>query len=265
MHLLLTGLSGTLAPRLAELAAGQGWRVSGWDRHVVPADDGAEAHAELQRLRPDAIAHLAIGSAAWVGLLARHARDRGIPLLFTSTAMVFDHDPDGPHDVAARRNARDDYGRGKIACEYVVRATHPQATIARLGWQIDPRATGNDMLAELDRWQARDGRIVASGRWRPACSFMDDTCAALIDLLAGNRGGTVHLDSNAVEAWTFDQVVNALKIHGHRDWIVESDRSDGAYAHDQRLVGGEVALPSLSMRLPELLALRAVGKDDQST
>ena len=259
MHLLVTGLSGTLGPRLAERAAGQGWRVSGWDRRAVPADDGPAAHAELQRLRPDAIAHLAIGSVAWTGLLARHARDRGIPLLFTSTAMVFDHDPDGPHDVAAPRNARDDYGRGKVACEDVVRATHPRATIARLGWQIDPRATGNNMLAELDRWQARDGRIAASARWTPACSFMDDTCACLFDLLAGAHGGNVHLDSNAVEAWTFDQVVTALKVHGGRDWIVESDRTEGAYAHDQRLVGGGVALPPLSARLPELLASRMAG------
>ncbi len=265
MHLLVTGLSGTLAPRLAELATGQGWRVSGWDRRAVPADDGAAANAELQRLRPDAIAHLAIGSAAWAGLLARHARDRGIPMLFTSTAMVFDHDPDGPHDVAAPRNARDDYGRGKIECEDLVRAAHPQATIARLGWQIDPHANGNNMRAELDRWQARDGRIAASARWTPACSFMDDTGAALLGLLAGSPGATVHLDSNAVEAWTFDQVVNALKIHCDRDWVVESDRGDRAYAHDQRLVGGGVALPPLSARLPELRAMRVPDKDRPST
>ncbi len=259
MHLLVTGLSGTLGPRLAARAVDAGWRVSGWDRRIVPADDGAAAHAELERLRPDAIAHLAIGSAAWTGLLARHARDRGIPLLFTSTAMVFDHDPDGPHDVGAPRNARDDYGRGKVACEDVVRATHPQATIARLGWQIDLDASGNNMLAELDRWQARDGRIAASARWTPACSFIDDTCTALIGLLAGRGGETVHLDANAVEAWTFDHVVNALKIRAGRHWIVEADHGDGAYAHDQRLVGGGVALPPLSARLPALLRAKERG------
>ena len=108
------------------------------------------------------------------------------------------------------------------------------------------------MLAELDRWQARDGRIAASARWTPACSFMDDTCAALFDLLVDGSGATAHLDSNAVEAWSFDQVVNALKIRCDRDWIVESDRADGAYAHDQRLVGGPVTLPGLSSRLPGL-------------
>ena len=253
-HLLVTGLSGTLGPRLAQRARAAGWRVSGWDRRVVPADDGEAARDELERLRPDAIAHLAIGSAAWAGLLARHARERAIRLVFTSTAMVFDHMPDGPHDIAAPRNARDDYGRGKVACEDAILAANPQAGIARLGWQIDDRATGNNMLAELDRWQARDGRVVASARWTPACSFMDDTCAALLDLVEGGQGGVAHLDANAVEAWTFDQIVTALRVRFARGWVVEVDRSDAAYAHDQRLVGGSVVLAPLSVRLPGLPA-----------
>ncbi len=252
MHLLVTGLSGTLGPRLAEQARASGCRVSGWDRRVVPADDSPAARDELRRLRPDAIAHLAIASTDWTALLARHANERGIPLLFTSTAMVFDHVPDGPHDVAAPRNARDAYGCGKIACEDVVRAENPQSTIARLGWQIDERATGNNMVAELDRWQARDGRINASALWTPACSFMADTCASLLDLISKGHGGTVHLDSNAVEAWTFDKIVRALKRRFDRDWVVEVDRTAAAYAHDQRLVGGGAALPRLSARLPEL-------------
>ena len=252
MRLLITGLSGTLAPRLAPLAEAAGWRILGWDRRDVPADDGTQARAWLARARPDAIAHLAIGDAAWAGLLAAHAQERDIPLLFTSTAMVFDHNPDGPHDVAAARTARDDYGRGKIACEDAIRRANPGATIARLGWQIDDRATGNNMLAELDRWQARDGCIVASARWTPACSFMADTCEALLALLTTRHEGIVHLDSNAAEAWRFDQVVVALRTRFERDWVVEADRSDAAYAHDQRLVGGAVALAGLSTRLPSL-------------
>ena len=252
MHLLVTGLSGTLGPCLAQQARTSGWRVSGWDRRIVAADDSPAARDELLRLRPDAIAHLAIGSTAWTRLLARHANEHAIPLLFTSTAMVFDHEPDGPHDAAAPRNARDAYGCGKIACEDVVRAEHPQATIARLGWQIDERAGGNNMVAELDRWQARDGRVAASARWTPACSFMSDTCASLLDLVSGAHGGTVHLDSNAVEAWTFDKIVQALKRRCDRDWVVEVDRTAAAYAHDQRLVGGGITLPRLSARLPEL-------------
>ncbi|MCK9688644.1 sugar nucleotide-binding protein [Scleromatobacter humisilvae] len=252
MRLLVTGLTGTLAPHLAHLAEAAGWRILGWDRHAVPADDGVQARAWLAQARPDAIAHLAIGNVVWAGLLAGHAHEHGIPLLFTSTAMVFDHDPDGPHDVADARTARDDYGRGKIACEDAIRRACPAAAIARLGWQIDERAVGNNMLAELDRWQARDGRIVASSRWTPACSFMADTCEALLALLTTRQAGTVHLDSNAAEAWRFDEIVMALKTRFARDWTVEVDGSAAAYAHDQRLVGGSATLPALSTRLPSL-------------
>jgi dTDP-4-dehydrorhamnose reductase len=254
--MLITGLSGTLAPRLAQRAEAAGWTIVGWDRHTVPAGDDASARDWLAQARPDAIAHLAIGGRAWAGLLASHAREHDIPLLFTSTAMVFDHVPDGPHDVDDERTARDDYGRGKIECEDAVRAACPGAAIARLGWQIDAHATGNNMLAELDRWQARDGRVVASARWTPACSFMDDTCEALLALIANRSAGTAHLDSNAVEAWRFDELVTALKARFARDWIIQSDDSAGAYAHDQRLVGGTVTLPPLSRRLPALARQR---------
>ncbi len=230
-----------------------GWQVCGWDRRGVPADDSSEARREIERLRPDAIAHLAIGSVAWAGLLARHASECALPLVFTSTAMVFDHEPDGPHDVAAHRTALDDYGRTKIACEDAIHSACPHAAIARLGWQIDEHAAGNNMVAELDRSQAREGRVKASARWTPACSFIDDTCDALLDSVATRAGGTLHLDSNAAEAWRFDQVVTALKTRCARGWVVEVDRTEQAYRHDQRLVGGAAALPPLSTRLPELL------------
>jgi dTDP-4-dehydrorhamnose reductase len=250
MHLLVTGLTGTLAPHLARLAQARGWRVSGWDRRSLPVDDSPAAQAALDALRPDAIAHLAIGGVPWSALLARHAAARALPFVFTSTAMVFDHEPDGPHDVADARTGKDDYGRDKAACEDAILAVHPGAVVARLGWQVDAAASGNNMLAELDRWQARDGRVLASRRWIPACSFMDDTCAALMALIERPVPGTCHLDSNAVDAWTFDRVVEGLKRRFDRAWQVVVDDSDGAYRHDQRLVGGAVRLPALSSRLP---------------
>lgn len=249
-HLLVTGLSGTLAPHLARRAAEHGWRVTGWDRRATPADDSAAARDALAAWRPDAIAHLAIGSAPWAALLARDAAARGVPLVFTSTAMVFDHVPDGPHGVDDERTAKDDYGRGKIACEDVVRAAHPGATIARLGWQIDPDdASGNNLVAELDRWQARDGCVRASTRWRPACGFMADTADALMALVERPVAGVVHLDANAEDAWTFERLARTLEARYGRGWIVEGDGSAQAYAHDQRLVGGPVRLPALSARL----------------
>ncbi len=248
MRLLITGLRGTLAPRVASAAVWRGWQVLGWDRHQVDPDNTALAEAWLRSQDPGAIVHLATGSAAWAGLLANFAQQLGRPLVQVSTAMVFHHQPDGPHRPQDERNARDDYGRSKMATEDAVRAACPQASIARIGWQIDPTRPGNNMLRALDQWQAQQGQVAASRAWTPACSFMDDTAAALLDLVRQPVAGPVHLDSNADEAHGFDRIVAALQQRfGRHHWQrhVHED-----YRHDQRLIGSGQRMPPLSAQLP---------------
>lgn len=240
MRLLVTGLSGTLAPVLARVARQQGHAALGWDhRSLGFADERA-----FDRLRPDAVAHLAMAGPAESAALAQLAQARGLPMVVTSTAMVFHHEPDGPHGVHDARTAEDGYGRMKIAMEDAVRAAHPGAAVVRIGWQIDPHARGNNMLAELDRWQAQHGEVAASRAWIPACSFMEDTAAGLLALLG--QAGPHHLDSNAAEAWTFAQLVRGLRERfGRHHWQL---REHDDYRHDQRLAGSAAIAP-LSARL----------------
>lgn len=238
MRLLITGLSGTLAPLLARRARAQGHVVLGWDHRSV----GFADRRAFDCLRPDAVLHLAMAGARDSALLAEMAAQRGVPFLVTSTAMVFDRLPSGPHRVGDARTAQDDYGRAKIAVEDAVLAAHPRASVVRIGWQIDPEARGNNMLVQLDRWQAEQGEIAASDAWIPACSFMSDTAAALLRLLG--RAGEHHVDSNAVEAWRFDELVAALGLRfGRSSWRL---RVHSDYRHDQRLVGGDAWVPPLS-------------------
>ena len=245
MKLLLTGLNGTLAPRVAEAAAAAGMEVIGWDRKLVPAEDEAASRAWLEECKPDAVAHLAMGSAAWSGFLARHAATHALPFVFTSTVMVFE--APGPHAPDSERNGSTDYGRYKIECEDAVRAANPHASIVRIGWQIDAERPGNNMLKTLDDWQAKEGRVAASRAWIPACSFMSDTAQTLLPLFRESRPGTFHLDSNAEEARSFDRVVAALKSYFERDeWKLETHED---YRHDQRLTGGTLSPPPLSARL----------------
>lgn len=247
MRLLITGLNGTLAPHSVRPAMAYGVDVLAWDRTKIPPDDATACQAWLTQSHPDAIAHLAMGGEDWAALLARHAQERGLPFVFTSTAMVFHHEPNGPHAPMDERTAQDDYGRYKIRCEEAVRAAHPGATIARIGWQIDAAAQGNNMLAALDGWQRDQGRVAASRRWIPACSFMGDTAAALLALLQQPVAGVVHLDSNAGEVHSFDRIVVALAERFDRPHWQIAPNDD--YVHDQRLIGGPVALPPLSARL----------------
>ena len=168
-------------------------------------------------------------------------------MVFTSTAMVFHHEPDGPHQPHHLRTAQDSYGRSKIAAEDAVLAANPLATVARIGWQIDATRPGNNMLMHLDQWQQREGHIGASRAWRPACSFMDDTAAALLGLLVQPPGGIVHLDSNADEGHSFDRIVQGLKqAYGRSAWQIHVHED---YRHDQRLAGGGGRMPPLSARL----------------
>lgn len=248
MRVLVTGLNGTLAPRVAVAARWRGFEVIGWDRGRIDPDDADAARRWLADTRPDAIAHLATGAAAWAGLLATHAGAHGLPMVFTSTAMVFHRAPDGPHHPHDPRTAQDDYGRSKIVCEDAVLGACTHASVVRIGWQIDATRPGNNMLMHLDQWQQREGRVAASRAWRPACSFMDDTAAALVDLLVRPAGGIVHLDSNADEGHGFDRIVQALKqAFGRTAWQIQEHED---YRHDQRLAGGAPHMPPLSARLP---------------
>ncbi len=259
--LLVTGLNGTLAPRLAELLIAQGHAVLAWDRRAHDPADEAGGRVWLDGQGIHGVAHLAMGDAHWAGWLAHWAAQRDLPFVFTSTAMVFHHAPDGPHQPGDERNAQDDYGRGKVACEDAVFRAYPGASVARIGWQMDLHTSGsnhhhsNTMLRALDDWQAKEGRVAASCRWRPACSFIDDTVAALAQLLHQPQAGVLHLDSNAKEAWRFDQIAAALAQAAQRDWRVESVEG---YAHDQRLQGTAMDFPHLSARLPALALLGQV-------
>ena len=247
MKWMITGLGGTLAPVLAREAASLGVEVIGWKRDEVPPEDIAASQAWLQAVRPDAIAHLGMGGPEWAGRLAAYAARHDLPFVFTSTAMVFHHVPDGPHAPQDARTAQDGYGQYKIACEDAVRSAHGGATIARIGWQIDPTQPGNNMLMALDQWQASQGHVGASRRWKPACSFMADTAQSLAGLLRRPVAGIVHLDSNADEGHSFLEIVLALRASfGRAHWLVQPQVD---YVHDQRVLGGEARLAALSRRL----------------
>lgn len=244
---LVTGLRGTLAPKVAARITELGGEVAAWDRDAVPVDDVDAGAAFLAALRPSGIFHLGMGSEEWAGRLAGHAREHGLPFVYTSSVSVFGDapgDPDGPFRRGDAPTARDDYGSYKARCEGAVRAAHPGAVVARIGWQADPDGVGNNMVAQLAAQADATGGVVRASRlWRPATSWMRDTAAALVGLALSVRTGTVHLDSNAAEARTYPEIIrHVARVTGH-DWQVEEhDELD----HDSRLVGDEDLMPPFS-------------------
>lgn len=248
MRLLVTGMNGTVAPRLAEHARRAGHDVVRWDREVVPPDDAEACRAFVADVAPDGIAHLAFGAESWAGLLAGEAKARGIPLVYTSTSMVFAQRPDGPYTPASTRTADEEYGRYKMRCEDAVLAASDQAMVVRLAYQVDPDGRGNNLVAHLDAAAGAGLSIPASTRWVPALAFLDDTAAGLLSFLTDPEPGVHHLDANAETAWTYHEVVTALREQLGRSWhVVESEAPD----HDQRLAGSH-RIARLDTRLPAL-------------
>jgi dTDP-4-dehydrorhamnose reductase len=246
MKAVVTGLNGTLAPILGQTLLKQDCQVVGWDRQQVPPEDESAMARFLDAEKPDCVYHLAMGTESWAGWLAEQCQLRGIGFLFTSTAMVFDHQPDGPHHVNDDRSAKDDYGRYKIKCEDAIRNASSDAIIARIGWQIGPQRGGNNLIEWLHKTMEDDGTINAGTRWIPATSFMDDTCEVLYPLMLDKQPGTYHLDSNAKSALTFFDLVNRLKTKRQENWVVQPSED---YVHDQRLLDERIEMPSIADRL----------------
>lgn len=163
---LVTGLRGTVAPKVAARVAELGGEVTAWDRDVVPVADASAGAAFLASVRPAGIVHLGMGAEEWAGRLASYARDHSLPFVYTSSVSVFGDapgDPNGPFRPEDEPTARDDYGRYKARCEQAVRAAYGGALIARIGWQADPDRLGNKTWSPSSPTRPRH-RAARSGR-----------------------------------------------------------------------------------------------------
>ncbi len=245
MKLLVTGMNGTVAPRLAEHARRAGHDVVPWRREDVSPDDPQACRAFLAACQPDAVAHLAFGAESWAGLLSQESARLGIPFVYTSTAMVFAARPNGPYLTSASPNPDTEYGRYKARCEDVVRAASPGAMVVRLAYQIDPGGLGNNLVAHVDAAAAGARAVAASTRWIPAVAFLDDTAAALLSFLVDPEPGVHHLDANADTGWTYLDLLTALRASLSRDWLIAAAEQPD---HDQRLAESH-RMPGLDTRL----------------
>ncbi|MBL8510329.1 MAG: sugar nucleotide-binding protein [Betaproteobacteria bacterium] len=264
--ILITGAQGTIGQAVSELIKASGHRAISWDRTQHDPLQPDHYRPWIQAQQPDALIHLALASSpsgqpdeghrinvAWSLQLAEICADLTIPMIFSSTAMVYDASANGPYTPASPVNLHNDYGRDKHEAEVGTLLRHPTGVrVARLGWQIDPtRPDGNQMVAHAHREQQAHGRVSASDQWWPACSFLQDTAAALLGLL-DQPPGLYLLDSN--RGWDFVTLLQALKAAHGFNWQIAPNQD---YRHDQRMIDGRINMPSLAQHLP-LLADRPI-------
>lgn len=260
MKAVVTGASGTVGSALMQTLKERGIEGVPWNRQRVPVNNPDIMRRFLDDEQPDLLFHLAVASQstglineewhvnrAWPQHLARLCDARAIRLLFTSSVMVYSDDAKGPFTVETDPDAREgSYGYEKLLAEQDILHLNPNAVVARIGWQIGSAPGSNNMIDHLDKQMAQNREIRASDRWLPACSFLADTAAALIDL-AQLGHGVYLVDSNT--RWTFYEIVTALNEQRGNPWrVIQTDD----FVYDQRMQDPRVEMASLDGRLPNL-------------
>jgi dTDP-4-dehydrorhamnose reductase len=262
MRALVTGASGTVGRALAARLVASGHEVVPWDRSRVPVDRYQPMEDFVRAARVDVVYGLAIASQPtgreneawlvnyeWPSELAWICRVLDVRYVHTSSAMVFSDRAVGPFTRASVADAEHGYGREKRLAEVRVLAQNPASLVVRLGWQIGFEG-GNVMVTALTEQMRERGEIRASTRWLPACSFLDDTAAALERLATVAERGLYMIDSNV--RWTHFEIARALAEGAALDWRVVPD--DDGFGKDQRMIDPRLEVPSLRARLPSLPA-----------
>jgi dTDP-4-dehydrorhamnose reductase len=243
MKAIITGMNGTVAPEVAKYFMAMGVNMIAFDRSKIDINNENMIADFLQAEKPDWFLHIATGPVEWAERVAKICRELNIKFLFTSTVSVFSEHSSGPYTVESVPNAEDDYGRYKIECEKRIIAVHPEAYITRLGWQIGRSAGSNQMVDFLERSMAEKGHIEASVKWYPSCSFLEDTAAALYDIVMNFPSGLYLLNSN--KRSTFYEIVSAMNKQNKR-WNVTRGSNPN---RDDRMFDERVKMISVEEKL----------------
>lgn len=224
MRVLVTGADGqlgrALVPVLADdtvVAAGREVDV-GDEPAVAALVAGAEPEVVIHAAAmtdvdacerdPDA-AHRTNALGAW--WVARACRRVGATMVMISTDHVFAGDLGRPlteFDPVAPVNA---YGRAKAAGEALVRETLPEHHIVRTAWLAGP-STSNFVTTMLRLGRSGDPVSVVDDQLGSP-TFVDDLAAAIREVAASGRFGTVHR-SNAGGCSRFELAAAVFELVG---------------------------------------------------
>jgi dTDP-4-dehydrorhamnose reductase len=201
--LLATGASGMVGGYLPETAT----RATHDDLDVT---DFAQVVAVLEGQAPDAVLHLAAETnvdlceqepdhayrlnALGTRNVAQACAQLDVPLVYISSAQVFDgekHEPYHEFDATAPRTV---YGRSKLAGEEFVRQFVPRSWVVRASWMVGggPRGEKKFIAKMLDHAE-RMGRIVAVDDKYGSVTLVPHLLHSIDGLLDSGQFGTAHV------------------------------------------------------------------------
>jgi dTDP-4-dehydrorhamnose reductase len=213
MRIFITGGTGYLGGALIRLAHLAGHTIGASYFSQPPAAGPAVAWAPLDvrdplaveealdRFRPDAVIHTAFRqggpdlmpiTADGAGHVAVAAAALGVRLVHMSSDVIFDGERAGAYAEADPPSPISPYGEAKARAEALVAAACPAAAIVRtsLIYGFEPIDRQTQFALEVARGERAD-RLFRDEHRCPV--FVDDLAAGLIELLATDYAGVLHM------------------------------------------------------------------------
>ena len=216
MQLLVTGAGGMLGTAAVPILRDAGHAVIDTDIRpetgllMLDVRNPDEVAYAIFRMEPEVVLHFAAVTSledceadpdnAWhtnalgTAYVTQACRERSIPLLYVSTAGVFDGTSVQPYTEFDTPNPLNVYGRSKLAGERFVAAS-PLTWIARAGWMMSGGPDHDHKFVSLIVRQVREGkrelRVVGDKYGSP--TYGPDFARGICDLIGSDRYGLYHL------------------------------------------------------------------------
>jgi len=213
VKILITGAGGQLGRELVDAAQAGGHQVSGLTRAELDVTDATAVQLAVTRVHPDVIIH----AAAWTAVDACES-DAGKAMLFNGTATehvvnaarkvdarvvyistdyVFDGTKSTAYVESDTPNPKSVYGVSKLAGEHAVDTTID--SIVRISWVCGFH--GSNMVKTILRLAAQHDTLTFVDDQVGNPTMADDAARMIVQLAAGQRGGTWHVTNQGVVSW----------------------------------------------------------------
>ena len=249
MKMLVTGAGGMLGSALVPAMVGAGHVVTATDLDTSRLPTWGRRGPELLGLdvrvrrdidhavasvAPDVLLHLAAEtslevcdadpdhayltntiSTKYAALACRRA---GIPMVYISTAGVFDGEKSAPYTEFDRPNPINTYGASKYEGEILVREMLDDFYILRAGWMVGGGPRRDHKFVSRILQQVRDGAkvIYAVGDKFGTPTYTDDFARCMLNLLDSRIYGLYHMACEG-DGTRFDVADHLLRILGRTD------------------------------------------------
>lgn len=175
----------------------------------------AETSLELSDEAPD---HAWLTNTVGTRYLALEARRARIPMVYISTAGVFDGEKDSPYTEFDQPHPLNMYGRSKYEGELIVRELVEDHYVVRAGWMVGGGAAKDHKFVARIVAQLRSGatRIYAVTDKRGTPTYTPDFSQCLLTLVRSELYGLYHMVCGG-EGSRYDVAARILEVLGRTD------------------------------------------------